>query len=291
MTSFDDVKLVLAVLPDPYLLVGDDERILFANSAFEAAAGYPAGGLAGLPLFRLLPNGPEGSSCIDRHGSMFPVTVRRATIVIDGRPAGVLAVHDQREAIAARADLYREARTDALTGLDNRRALADHVDDFTHDRRGGGMVTVLTVDVDHFKDLNDHLGHLFGDTVLVHVATELRSHMRGPDRLIRMGGDEFLVISRLDSTHHIADFAARLVTAVSGQIHSEDHVADVSVSIGIAAAPVESADVDRLLAASDASLYRAKQTGRARCGPVVELAGDGPTPERSGPKVDLRDER
>jgi two-component system cell cycle response regulator len=172
-------------------------------------------------------------------------------------------------------DLLREsldrslelAVTDALTGLRNRRYVRRHLDGLL---RGGASVAVLLLDVDRFKPLNDRHGHAAGDTALKAVADTLREHLRAVDVVARYGGEEFMVVMAGAGDEEAAAVAERLRAAIADRpIAVPGLVLTLTVSIGTAITRgPESAD--RLVAAADAALYRAKESGRNRVEPARE---------------------
>ncbi len=169
-----------------------------------------------------------------------------------------------------RADLQRSlemAVTDSLTGLRNRRYVMRHLEGLL---RSGGA-TVLLIDVDHFKKVNDTYGHAFGDAVLKDVADRLRLHLRAVDVVARYGGEEFIVTMAPQPPDDASSVAGRLRRAIS---NTPTRVADreigVTISIGVAVA-VSDATAESLCAAADVALYRAKAGGRDR----VEVAQPG----------------
>ena len=154
------------------------------------------------------------------------------------------------------------SRTDTLTGLANRRRLQDHlVAVCAAAQRHGHSVGLLMVDVDHFKAVNDTLGHDAGDEVLRTIAARLAEACRLEDLAGRWGGEEFLVVAPLVDTDGIGELGERVRAHVaSGSIPTAGgSELDLTVSVGGAAG---SADPDALLRAADASLYEAKRTGR-----------------------------
>ncbi|WP_426957149.1 PleD family two-component system response regulator [Muricoccus radiodurans] len=166
-----------------------------------------------------------------------------------------------------RADLQRSlemAVTDSLTGLRNRRYVIRHLDGLL---RNGGA-TLLLIDVDRFKSVNDTYGHAVGDVVLQEVADRLRSHLRAVDVVARFGGEEFVVAMAPQPAEDAALVAERLRVAIAGTpVRMAERALPVTISIGVAVAQPESS-VDQLTGAADAALYRAKANGRNR----VEVA-------------------
>lgn len=165
--------------------------------------------------------------------------------------------------------------TDGLTGLRNRRhimATLDH--EFVRASRTGRPVAVLMLDVDHFKQLNDRLGHLAGDEILVKIASAIRSAVRGVDYAARYGGEEFVVVLPETDQTAAQDVGERIREYVAGAISAGDGAMPITLSIGVAGYPVNGASTAEVLARADAALYRAKERGRNR----VELADGNADP-------------
>jgi diguanylate cyclase (GGDEF)-like protein len=151
----------------------------------------------------------------------------------------------------------RAARQDPLTGTLNRRGLDD-----ARDALEGRASSLIILDVDHFKRINDRLGHAVGDAVLVHLAGLLRDQFRRQDLIARMGGEEFLVVlpeaGRALSRQRAEQLRQRVETANWSVHHPDLHV---TISLGVSGCRAEG-DFDEALAAADAALYRAKAAGR-----------------------------
>nr|WP_296748864.1 HDOD domain-containing protein [Thioalkalivibrio sp.] len=158
------------------------------------------------------------------------------------------------------------ALTDVLTGLPNRRAGMDALRQaWSASERGGLPLTVLLVDVDQFKGINDHHGHAVGDRVLVELATALRASARTDDHVCRIGGEEFLVVCRNADARSALVAAERLRLAVrSLEIEAGEARVRVTISVGLAAKEDGTDDVDTLTALADKALYAAKNAGRDR---------------------------
>ena len=160
---------------------------------------------------------------------------------------------------------HRLARTDALTGIPNRR----YVEEFlaaqcARTQREGSPLSVVLTDVDNFKKVNDTLGHRSGDRVLIELAGLARSTCRAMDVVGRYGGDEFIFVLPLASLEHAAGFAERFRSRVARKrLRSTPEVtARVTVSLGAAEFSSQRADPDALLQAADEALYRAKALGK-----------------------------
>jgi two-component system cell cycle response regulator len=170
---------------------------------------------------------------------------------------------------AQRASLRRAAMSDALTGLANRRD-ADHVLDAAVD--GGQPLLVILIDIDHFKRVNDTLGHAAGDGVLVKVAQAIRSCTRSGDLAARYGGEEFLVVAQgapLSAAERIGERYRQAVRRAGLSLGSplpgapEGAPCTVTVSVGVAGTPGgRGIQREALLAAADSALYDAKRRGR-----------------------------
>jgi diguanylate cyclase (GGDEF)-like protein len=177
-------------------------------------------------------------------------------------PAIVRArVHTQLRLRAALEQLERMARTDPLTGLANRRHFDQRFAALLDDAIvSGGPLSLLVCDVDHFKRINDAVGHAEGDAVLVGVARRLAGAVDGTGVVARWGGEEFVCAVRLD-----AGDALGLAERIRDRVRSEPIAGHaVTLSIGVAAVDPARGSRDAFLRA-DAALYRAKQDGRDRC--------------------------
>jgi diguanylate cyclase (GGDEF)-like protein len=156
------------------------------------------------------------------------------------------------------------SRTDPLTGLANRRRLQDHLLAVcSAAERHGQSVGVLMVDVDHFKAVNDTLGHDSGDVVLRAVASRLADACRLEDVAGRWGGEEFLVVAPLTDHVGVAELGERVRKFVADGPVTIDGGSPVEVTVSVGGA-AGSGDADALLRVADASLYEAKRTGRNR---------------------------
>jgi len=179
--------------------------------------------------------------------------------------SGMLRDISERKSFERR--LEHEATHDPLTGLPNRTLLLDRLQmALARGLRHQSTVAVLFCDLDHFKVVNDSLGHSRGDEVLLEVAHRLQHHLRPGDTVSRFGGDEFVILCEdVDGTDDAIAIARRADHSVSRAFHLDGHEVYVGVSIGIAISegPNES-DPEALIRDADAAMYRAKARGRAR---------------------------
>jgi diguanylate cyclase (GGDEF)-like protein/PAS domain S-box-containing protein len=178
---------------------------------------------------------------------------------------GWVATHeDITERTRAEERIRHMARHDSLTGLPNRAAFRDEMEQALKRVRRGQMIAAMCLDLDHFKNVNDTLGHLIGDKLLCAVATRLKDVVRETDTIARLGGDEFAVLQTgLDKPEASGSFAQRIITAVNQPYDIDGHQVIVSTSIGIAIAPNDGATTEQLLRNADMALYRAKSDGRS----------------------------
>ena len=168
---------------------------------------------------------------------------------------------------ADNARLEALAHTDSLTLVLNRRALVSRlVAEVDRARRYQSVVTILMIDLDHFKGVNDTYGHLAGDQVLRDVAAVLQHEMRSVDIVARYGGEEFVVVLPETATDGAVAFAERLRERIEARaFESTGHALLLTASIGVATFPsARVASMEDLLARADEALYRAKADGRNR---------------------------
>ncbi|HVW35041.1 MAG TPA: EAL domain-containing protein, partial [Acidimicrobiia bacterium] len=161
-------------------------------------------------------------------------------------------------------DAVHQATHDALTGLPNRSLVVDRLDQaLARSARLGGRVTVLFVDLDRFKVVNDSFGHTVGDGVLLCVSERLRAAVRPADTVGRLAGDEFVVVCEDLSDREALDVAERLAAAVAQPILLGGRESVLTASIGIAHGEPD-ARAEDMLRDSDVAMYRAKERGRSR---------------------------
>jgi diguanylate cyclase (GGDEF)-like protein/PAS domain S-box-containing protein len=171
---------------------------------------------------------------------------------------------DITERKAAQDQVQFLAYYDSLTSLPNRSLLKDRLAQaLAGARRHKEKVAILFLDLDRFKDINDSLGHSFGDLLLQEVARRLGTLSRAEDTISRVGGDEFLVVlTSLQSAEDIALAAERVVAEINRPYVIEQHSFNISCSVGISVFPDHGADDETLIKNADAAMYRAKESGR-----------------------------
>jgi diguanylate cyclase (GGDEF)-like protein len=205
-----------------------------------------------------------------------PTDCRRVDEMADGRflllarqsmegGGWVATVEDITERRRAEAEIAHLARHDVMTGLANRAEFNAKLEEASKRlKRNGGAVTVMMIDLDKFKAVNDTLGHPAGDQLLVEVSTRLKSTIRETDILARLGGDEFAIIQEGGASQYegAAALALRIIDAISRPFDLKGHQASVGTSIGIAMAPENGVEPEELLKRADLALYEAKAGGR-----------------------------
>ncbi|HEX6493542.1 MAG TPA: diguanylate cyclase [Candidatus Dormibacteraeota bacterium] len=195
------------------------------------------------------------------------------------RVSAALRVKSLQDQLRARnAELETVTRTDALTGICNRRHLEERLQGvLSMARRHREPAAVLMIDVDHFKSINDSMGHAGGDAVLREVADRLRRRVRLEDVVGRWGGEEFLVLGGITDAVAAGVLAERLRAAIADEPFEIDGAGRIRVTVSIGAAAGTS-DVEALVRQADAALYEAKAQGRNR----AVVAGPMPATPRRG---------
>lgn len=151
-----------------------------------------------------------------------------------------------------------------MTGLPNRTVFNDRLEHALHKtQRNSGTLAVFFLDLDHFKNINDSLGHKAGDLLLCEVAKRLKSCIREGDTVARLGGDEFtIILEDVRSAKFVAKVANKFLAAISQAYLLDSTEVNISPSIGISLYPSDGRDVDTLLRNADAAMYHAKKHGR-----------------------------
>ena len=170
---------------------------------------------------------------------------------------------DQTDEIAAQKKIEQLAYSDVLTGLPNRLLLSQRVAfSLRLAERSGGELGVFFIDLDRFKNINDSMGHTFGDRVLVEVADRLKRCLRDVDTLCRLGGDEFVIFLQDVDAHGAELLARRIIETMGRAFQIEELSFSVGCSIGIALYPEDGRSLDELIKCADTAMYLVKERGR-----------------------------
>jgi diguanylate cyclase (GGDEF)-like protein/PAS domain S-box-containing protein len=266
----------------------DNFRVQYANPAFLRRLGYSPEDTAALTLLDIFADGESGAESLlsklkdagqmalnlqqrCKNGALLDAEVRCNALDFDGRDVLAYVTHDvslrrkaEQQLIENQQRLDRMAHHDQLTGLPNRHYLTAFLPQAIEDAKGSStMLGVVFLDLDRFKHINDTRGHETGDKLLQEVAARLRSCVRDCDVIIRMGGDEFVVVFRnVTATDEVTRGAARIVEALNNPIIIDNQPLQTTGSVGVSMYPRDGADMVELLKHSDAAMYQAKDRGR-----------------------------
>lgn len=207
-----------------------------------------------------------------KDGEEYLVAMRFNTVYDElGNPFRYVALlSDITKRKASEELVWRQANFDALTGLPNRRMFHEHLrQEMKKTDRSHLPMALVFIDLDHFKEINDTLGHDKGDLLLKEVAIRLSAAVRGTDTVARLGGDEFTVIlSELHNASDVVRTAQEILKQMSTPFNlgnaGDKHIAHISSSIGITLYPEDGADAETLIKNADQAMYAAKQQGRNR---------------------------
>ncbi len=199
-----------------------------------------------------------------KDGSLFDVEVTAHALELDGEKVLFNASRDISERKRTESIVWTEANFDHLTKLPNRRLFHDRLEqEIRKSQRDNSAVGLLFLDLDHFKDVNDSLGHDVGDLLLIDAAQRIRMCVREYDTLARLGGDEFTVIlCNLHDTSDIGPIAKKIVDRISKPYVLDGHEVVVSVSIGISILPNDALSAMDAIKHADQAMYAAKNQGR-----------------------------
>lgn len=291
--AFEDAaqrtRAILSAVPDPVITIDVAGTIRSVNLAAEELLGYPRSKLVGRNVKMLMPGdvavhhdgflrnyvetGETKIIGIGREvealradGTTFTAELRISEFYASGRRMFTGVLRDITERKLAEAQLRELATTDPLTGLKNRRAFEEHLSsEFERWRRYGQPSSLILIDADHFKRLNDSFGHQAGDEVLKVIGQICLDVVRSIDTVARLGGEEFCILlpsTGVDDACAVAERIRQLAEA--RVIVSQEHRIPFTLSFGVSEASKALHDSDKLLRAADEALYAAKEGGRNR---------------------------
>ncbi|WP_434618518.1 diguanylate cyclase [Azospirillum sp. B2RO_4] len=311
--SEERLQGIIGLAQDAILTTDANLNITLFNRAAESLFGYDADDILGRPLALLIPERFRPDH--EAHIADFSVSELQARVMTNRRevtgltaagqefPAEVsiaklhhahgllftAVIRDVSERKRVESELRRMATTDPLTGLSNRRRFMELAEvEMARLRRYGRAVSVLMLDIDRFKAINDTHGHAVGDHALVTLAEICRDELRDTDHIGRLGGEEFAIIlpeTPLASAAEVAERLRQRLALAEVPVVPGDHghgCLRMTVSIGVAMCGDEDASIERALGRADRALYEAKAAGRNRV--VVSDGYPGPAfASASGP--------
>ena len=287
--KLDEIELkraarVFEASQEAILLTDAERKIVLVNTAFLEMTGYRAMDVIGKNP-RLLKSGRHTNAfyetmwaAINKHdkwqgevwnrrsnGEVFPVWLRVSVYRDEaGKIRNYVGVStDISERLASQEKIRQLAYYDSLTGLPNRRLLQDRVGQMLASaEREKKQFALLFIDLDHFKKVNDSLGHSVGDKLLTEVAERLSGCVRRMDTVARIGGDEFVVLLSDVALDGAAEVSRKILSALGLPCHVDQHELAVTPSLGISVYPQDGVDFETLLKHADIAMYRAKESGR-----------------------------
>lgn len=266
---------------DSAMWVDSESRILFANDATCRNLGYAHDELIGMSIHDIDSNMTKESwrsgwvkllrkksmtfeaVYLKKSGEKLPVEVNANYLKVHDQEISCVFVRDITDRKMHEQELVRIATHDALTGIPNRACLYDRAEHaILINKRNGSYCSLMIVDLDRFKLVNDTLGHDAGDYLLKVLSSRMVALLRESDTVARLGGDEFAIfIDSIEKVDECAVLADRVVKAVAEPVNYKGKIIRPGASIGIAIAPNDADDISSLLKCSDIAMYQAKREG------------------------------
>jgi diguanylate cyclase (GGDEF)-like protein/PAS domain S-box-containing protein len=302
----ESFRLLFDGNPVPMIVCArDDGRVLGVNAAAAQHYGYSRAAFERLNILNLQayenepPWASEGSSDeqaartwkhVRADGTLIDLAIYSRHLIHNDQPAVLLALMDITERKRAEARLAFLAQHDALTGLPSRNLLRQQIEDkLVQMRRSAEKVAVLVLGLDNFKSINDTLGHAVGDKLLRGVGKRLRSILRQEDVVARLNSDEFAVVQGgLARPDDAAQLCRRLLQAIADPYLIDGSSVTIGATIGIAMAPNDGDDAEKLLKNADMALSRAKNETRGSFS-YFEAGMDKRAQSRRKIETELRD--
>lgn len=225
-----------------------DQLLNFANKVFKQGRGFT-----------------NELHCKTKSGALLPAEISASSLQLGDQLLMLAMVRDITERKMAEEKIREMAYHDHLTGLPNRVLFYDRLEQgLAHARRSQKLMSVLMLDLDHFKSVNDELGHEWGDRALIEVGKRLLQCVRATDTVARLGGDEFsIILVDIDSEEAACKMAEKVITAISQPLSLKKSQYTLGASIGIClASSPEDGDMDSITSKADAAMYQAKKGGR-----------------------------
>ena len=272
--------------PNAMIMVDVAGNIVLTNARTDRLFGYRPGSLTGQPVSLLIPEATKARHVLHlasymqaptersmgaerelraRHrlGHEFRVEIGLTPIGSQDEPYVIASVVDITERIEAEQRINQLVNFDFLTGLPNRQLLNTRVQQAIGQAQAGNTrLAIVFIDIDHFKHVNDTLGHAVGDKLLVEAGKRLVRTVPAGDTVARIGGDEFVLVLSDGDADAVALAAKKLISVISHPYRIEAHELAVTPSIGVAIYPEDGLHFDSLYQHADTAMYRAKQEGR-----------------------------
>jgi len=284
-------KTIFEAAPEGMWLIGPDKKTLEINSRLSTMLGYTVAEMYGkTPMdfvddenrhifieqtSRIATTERRSYEISLRHKKGFNIPTLFSSVTLRNRDGSVMAALAFITDITQQLDLLEEikqqkdyldhlAHHDSLTNLPNRILFTDRLEQSIHkSHRTQEHIALFFVDVDRFKEINDSLGHAFGDKILREVSTRFSACIREDDTVARLGGDEFtLIMESVNDVQHTATMAQKLIKCLEQPFHIDNQQLFITASIGISIYPEDGNDAETLLRNADAAMYKAKREGR-----------------------------
>jgi diguanylate cyclase (GGDEF)-like protein/PAS domain S-box-containing protein len=287
-TTLNRIQALTSALPDPCFVLSESGEYLEVLGGPEELLATPREQIIGRSVADLLPPESSGPIMETIHRTIvsglpqileYRLDVPAGNVYFEGNtakfngeegPAVIWLARDITRRKQAEENISRLAKFDPLTGLPNRRLLENRLEQaLARCQRNDNHGALLFIDLDHFKNINDSLGHYHGDQLLIHIAERLRQFIRTEDLAARFGGDEFVILLEdlgedlVHASQHAESVAIKLSDTCSMPLELADRTIEVELSIGIVIFP-DKADPHELIKRADIAMYQAKESGRNR---------------------------
>ena len=268
------IRAIVNNTADAIITFGSDGLISTYNTAAETIFGYDTYEAVGKPITILipdldltrLPDSAKRHEVVGRYKAerSFPLELSLSSMELGGKTMMIAIGHDITERKLTAQRISHLAHHDSLTALPNRELFQERLrQSLATNKRSGGRLALMFLDLDKFKDVNDTLGHYIGDLLLKAVAKRLTRCVRETDTVARLGGDEFaIILTHLTDPGDVTKVAEAIISAISDPFGLEEHEVLTSTSIGITISPDDSSDPEQLLKNADLAMFRSKSEGR-----------------------------
>ncbi|MFA9273261.1 MAG: EAL domain-containing protein [Candidatus Aquirickettsiella gammari] len=282
----DRFRSALQAAPNAMIMTDDKGEIVLTNSEADSLFGYVDASLMGKSISDLIPasqrhlhashflsyldNSSERNMGEDHEiyalhsdGHEFRVEIGLTPIVREEGRYILTSIVDITSRLQAERKIRQLIHYDSLTGLPNRHLLEKSVQSkIDQAQKTGTTIGILFLDVDHFKNVNDTLGHRIGDALLIEISHRLQANLFDEDLIARMGGDEFVIVACNRDEQELSRTAEKLLIKVAKPYQIDRHDMTVTMSIGVAMYPRDGKDFDTLYQHADIAMYKAKDDGR-----------------------------